>query len=178
MLRNLGASPDEISLEVIGAIENLPKISGGGIGEAYLSPRAKAVLETAYAEATNMKDEYVSIEHIFLAIAEEKQGTAAGILSRAGVTRDSILKVLLEIRGSLKLFGKKGVRATDLVNPNDGDPVERIMEMTGGGVHHAIECLGLKVTAEQSFQMLAFGGTATTELNSSSALWNSSLASS
>ena len=59
----------------------------------------------------------------------------------------------------LQLATKLG--ATDIVNPNDGDPVERIMDMTGGGVHHAIECLGLKVTAEQSFQMLAMGGTAT-----------------
>jgi S-(hydroxymethyl)glutathione dehydrogenase / alcohol dehydrogenase len=59
----------------------------------------------------------------------------------------------------LQLATKLG--ATDLVNPNDGDPVERIVEMTKGGVHHAIECLGLKLTAEQAFQMLAFGGTAT-----------------
>ena len=59
----------------------------------------------------------------------------------------------------LQLAAKLG--ATDLVNPNDGDPVERIMEMTRGGVHHAIECLGLKITAEQCFQMLAMGGTAT-----------------
>lgn len=59
----------------------------------------------------------------------------------------------------LQLATKLG--ATDIVNPNDGDPVERILDMTKGGVHHAIECLGLKVTAEQAFQMLAFGGTAT-----------------
>lgn len=59
----------------------------------------------------------------------------------------------------LQLATKLG--ATDLVNPNDGDPVEQIIEMTGGGVHHAIECLGLKVTAEQAFRMLAIGGTAT-----------------
>jgi len=59
----------------------------------------------------------------------------------------------------LQLAPKLG--ATDLVNPKDGDPVERIKEMTGGGVHHAIECLGLKLTAEQAFQMLAMGGTAT-----------------
>lgn len=59
----------------------------------------------------------------------------------------------------LQLAAKLG--ATDLVNPNDGDPVERIMELTKGGVHHAIECLGLKRTAEQSFEMLGFGGTAT-----------------
>ena len=59
----------------------------------------------------------------------------------------------------LQLATKLG--ATDLVNPNDGDPVARIIEMTKGGVHHAIECLGLKKTAEQSFEMLAMGGTAT-----------------
>ncbi|MBT6274323.1 MAG: Zn-dependent alcohol dehydrogenase [Chromatiales bacterium] len=59
----------------------------------------------------------------------------------------------------LQLATKLG--ATDLVNPNDGDPVEQVMNLTSGGVHHAIECLGLKVTAEQSFQMLAVGGTAT-----------------
>jgi ATP-dependent Clp protease ATP-binding subunit ClpB len=103
ILRKLGVSPNEITGEVIAAVDKLPKVSGGGIGEAYLSPRAKAVLEAAFAEATKMKDKYVSIEHIFLAIAEDKQGTAAGILSRAGVTRDSILKVLLEIRGSQRI---------------------------------------------------------------------------
>lgn len=59
----------------------------------------------------------------------------------------------------LQLATKMG--ATDLVNPKDGDPVEQVLEMTGGGVHHAIECLGLKLTAEQSFGMLAPGGTAT-----------------
>jgi S-(hydroxymethyl)glutathione dehydrogenase / alcohol dehydrogenase len=59
----------------------------------------------------------------------------------------------------LQLATKLG--ATDLVDPKDGDPVERIVEMTAGGVHHAIECLGQKLTAEQAFRMLAFGGTAT-----------------
>ena len=103
MLRKLGVSPDEISRAINSAVEKLPKVSGGGIGEAYLSPRAKAVLEAAFAEATQMKDEYVSIEHIFLAVAEEKQGAAAEILLRAGVTRDSILKGLLEIRGTQRI---------------------------------------------------------------------------
>jgi ATP-dependent Clp protease ATP-binding subunit ClpB len=103
ILRKLGVSPDEILRAVMAAVEKLPKVSGGGIGEAYLSPQAKAVLEAAFAEATKMKDEYVSIEHIFLAIAEEKKGVAAAILVRAGVTRDSILKALLEIRGTQRI---------------------------------------------------------------------------
>ncbi len=59
----------------------------------------------------------------------------------------------------LQLATKLG--ATDLINPNDGDPVEQVKELTKGGVDHAIECLGLKLTAEQSFQMLRVGGTAT-----------------
>jgi ATP-dependent Clp protease ATP-binding subunit ClpB len=50
-----------------------------------------------------MKDEYVSIEHVFLAIAEEKRGNAAAILSRSGVTRNSIMKALLEIRGTQRI---------------------------------------------------------------------------
>ncbi len=59
----------------------------------------------------------------------------------------------------LQLTAKLG--ATDLVNPNDGNPVEQIINLTNGGVHHAIECLGTKRTAEQAFEMLAIGGTAT-----------------
>jgi S-(hydroxymethyl)glutathione dehydrogenase/alcohol dehydrogenase len=59
----------------------------------------------------------------------------------------------------LQLATKLG--ATDLINPRDGDPVQRVKELTGGGVAHAIECLGTKATAEQAFQMLAVGGTAT-----------------
>jgi len=59
----------------------------------------------------------------------------------------------------LELARKFG--ATDTINPNDGDPVEAIREMTGGGVHHAFEAIGLKVTTEQAFKMLQRGGTAT-----------------
>ena len=103
MLRKLGVSPDEVAGQVQQVLEKLPQVSGGGLAEAYISPRTKAVLEAAFAEASQMKDEYVSIEHIFLAIADEKQGDAAGILLRAGVTRDAILKVLLEIRGTQRI---------------------------------------------------------------------------
>jgi len=59
----------------------------------------------------------------------------------------------------LKLAEKLG--ATDLVNASEGDPVAKVKEITGFGVHHAIEAIGLKVTAEQAFQMLRPGGTAT-----------------
>ena len=61
-----------------------------------------------------------------------------------------------------KLQLAKELGATDLVNANDGDPVEQIMDMTGGkGVPYSFEAVGLKQTAEQSFYMLEEGGTAT-----------------
>ena len=60
-----------------------------------------------------------------------------------------------------KLATASKLGATDSVNPNDGDPIEQVMEMTHGGVHHVIECLGFKSTVEQGFQMLGVGGVLT-----------------
>ena len=103
MLRKLGVSPDEISQRVVAALEKLPSVSGGGLADIYASARTKTVLEAAFAQATRMKDEYVSIEHILLAILEEKHGQAASILINAGVTLDAVLKGLMEIRGNQRI---------------------------------------------------------------------------
>jgi ATP-dependent Clp protease ATP-binding subunit ClpB len=103
MLRKLGVSPEEISQRVAAALEKLPSVSGGGLAEIYASARTKTVLEAAFAQATRMKDEYVSIEHILLAIVEEKHGRAASILNNAGVTLDAVLKGLMEIRGNQRI---------------------------------------------------------------------------
>jgi ATP-dependent Clp protease ATP-binding subunit ClpB len=92
ILRKLGVSFGVIAQEATAALERLPKITGAG--EVYLSSRAKAVLERAFAEADKMKDEYVSIEHILLAVVDDKSGDARRILQRYGVDRDAILKVL------------------------------------------------------------------------------------
>jgi len=103
MLRKLGTAPAKIGLEVKQALEKLPKVSGGGSGDVYLSPRTKAVLEASFGEAAQMKDDYVSIEHVLLAILEEKQSAAAAILKRAGINRDAALRALLEIRGTQRI---------------------------------------------------------------------------
>lgn len=110
VLGKIGANQNQLVREFDAALEKRPKVSGGGYGQAYLSPRAKTVLDKAFNEAENMKDEYVSLEHILLAVSEEKKGDAAGILAASGITRDSILKALMDIRG--------GQRITD-PNPED-----------------------------------------------------------
>ncbi|MFO7839621.1 MAG: ATP-dependent chaperone ClpB [Desulfosalsimonadaceae bacterium] len=99
ILRKIGVTPDNVSRELQRLLEKLPRIEGAGT-DVYISQRTRKVLEKAFEEADQMKDQYVSIEHIFLAIAEEKQSNLAQILARYGVQRDAILKVLSDIRGN------------------------------------------------------------------------------
>jgi ATP-dependent Clp protease ATP-binding subunit ClpB len=103
LLRKLGVAPEGLVAETARLVERLPKVSGAGTGEAYLSGRAKTVLEAAFAEAAQMKDEYVSVEHLLLAIIAEKGGDSGRILSRAGLTREAVFKALQEIRGSQRI---------------------------------------------------------------------------
>jgi ATP-dependent Clp protease ATP-binding subunit ClpB len=103
ILRKLDASPDTIANEVRAVLNKTPKISGAGAQEAYLSQQAKGMLDKAFSEASSMKDEYVSIEHILIAIVQDKESEAARILARHGVTRDAILKVLVDIRGTQRI---------------------------------------------------------------------------
>ncbi|MBU0986137.1 MAG: ATP-dependent chaperone ClpB [Proteobacteria bacterium] len=101
ILRKLGISPNSVAQELLIALDRAPKITG--TGDIYLSHRSKALLDAAFKEATQMKDQYVSIEHIFLAIADEKGAEAGKILNRKGVSRESILKVLMDIRGTQRI---------------------------------------------------------------------------
>lgn len=70
-------------------------------------------------------------------------------------------RIIAVDRLASKLELAKQFGATDLIDSSAGDAVQQIVELTGGGVHHAIEAVGLKVTAEQAFAMLRRGGTAT-----------------
>jgi ATP-dependent Clp protease ATP-binding subunit ClpB len=103
ILQKLGASPETVLHGVTEALESKSKVSGTGMAESYISPSTKKILDRAFAEAAKMKDEYVSIEHILVAITDEKKTDAARILAGAGVTRESILKVLVDIRGTQRI---------------------------------------------------------------------------
>ena len=134
ILQKLGASPEGVLHEVTDAIEKKSRVSGASLGEAYISPTTKKVLDRAFAEAAKMKDEYVSIEHILVAITDEKETDAARILASAGVTRETILKVLIDIRGTQRItdpnpeekyqaLQKFGRDLTDLARLGKLDPV-------------------------------------------------------
>jgi ATP-dependent Clp protease ATP-binding subunit ClpB len=110
LIGKIGTDRNQLLQAFDGAMEKLPRVSGAGYGQVYLSPRAKSLLDKAFVEAEQMKDEFVSLEHILLAVSDEKTGEAARILSGAGLTRDAILRALMDIRG--------GQRITDQ-NPED-----------------------------------------------------------
>jgi ATP-dependent Clp protease ATP-binding subunit ClpB len=101
IIRKLGISPETIARKTTRSVDKLPKVSGGA--ESYFSLRSRSVLEAAFSQASKMKDEYVSIEHIFIALSEEKKGESARILNQNGITKDNILKVLMDIRGSQRI---------------------------------------------------------------------------
>ncbi len=103
LLRKLGVSADGVVQELHMAIDSFPKITGIAGGDVYMSARTKQVLDAAFSESAKMKDQYVSIEHILMAILDEKDGKSAKILSRYGATKESFLKVLMDIRGSQRI---------------------------------------------------------------------------
>ena len=101
MLKKLGADPAIILNRLDAALKKLPRVEG--TVETYISPRTKKVIDAASKEAQRLNDEYVSIEHLLIAITEERGSEAAKILSSLGVTRDAVFRVLTEIRGSQRV---------------------------------------------------------------------------
>src|SRR5690242_11518892 len=102
ILTRLGVATASVAREAEKAIEALPKV--GGTAEHYLSPALKDVLDQAFKETEQFKDEFVSTEHLLLALAKKKAGEpAAGILARLGVTHDAILKALVAVRGTQRV---------------------------------------------------------------------------
>jgi len=99
ILQKLGANIDLIVSQLEGELNRIPKVTGGGAGQVYLSSRVNEIFNGAWKEAERLMDEYLSTEHLFIAIADEKRGASSQILQRNGVTKDSIFRVLQEIRG-------------------------------------------------------------------------------
>ncbi len=102
ILKKLGADTDKIRNETLQAIERLPKQTGA-LAERYFSNQLRAVLETAFKEMEQLKDEYVSVEHLFIAISQATGAPAAKILNSQGVTKEKIYTVLADIRGTQRV---------------------------------------------------------------------------
>jgi ATP-dependent Clp protease ATP-binding subunit ClpB len=103
VLRKMNVDPGRVASDARAALSGRPKVYGGS-PEAGLSPRLSAILDVAQAQAGRMKDEFVSTEHLLLALADEgARDEAARLLQQAGVTAARVLDALTSVRGSQRV---------------------------------------------------------------------------
>jgi ATP-dependent Clp protease ATP-binding subunit ClpC len=129
----LGADVDAVKKRVGATLEGFPKVSYEA-GQIYATPRIAALLKNANEEADRLKDEFVSTEHLLIAIAGEAKGEAATILAESGITQEKIYQALQKIRGGHRVtdrqaeskyrsLEKYGHDLTDLARQGKLDPV-------------------------------------------------------
>jgi ATP-dependent Clp protease ATP-binding subunit ClpC len=133
ILQMLGVDIDVVKQRVGATLEGFPKIAYEA-GQIYATPRIAALLENANREADRLKDEFVSTEHLLIAIAGEARGEAAAILAESGVTQEKIYQALQKIRGGHRVtdrqaeskyrsLEKYGHDLTELARQGKLDPV-------------------------------------------------------
>ena len=105
ILEKLNVSPDALVERLDSTLRASPKanIFGGGAGQIFITPRVKRIIDVANEEANRLKDEYISTEHIFLAILTERNTPAARILESAGLTRDRVYDAIQDLRGGQRV---------------------------------------------------------------------------
>ena len=136
LLRKMNIELSAITTSVLNLISAMPKISGSArrSGDAYISPEADRILISAEKIADNMKDEFVSVEHIFISLIENADGKLKEIFSAFSLDKNSFLKVLMEVRGNTRVTNespeetydvltKYGQELVSLARNNKLDPV-------------------------------------------------------
>jgi ATP-dependent Clp protease ATP-binding subunit ClpB len=101
LLARLGIRTEALTQEIDREIDRLPKVQG--FGQQHLGKTLNEVLERAFKEADKFKDEYVSTEHLFLAIAGQERDPAGQLLKRQGASHDAILQALTGVRGTQRV---------------------------------------------------------------------------
>jgi ATP-dependent Clp protease ATP-binding subunit ClpB len=104
IFKKLGANAGLIINRIDDELRKMPRVQGSsGLGNVYVSARVNNVFNTAGNEMRQLKDEYISTEHLLIGVAEEKGSSASEILKAQGVTREAIYRVLKDIRGSQRV---------------------------------------------------------------------------
>jgi ATP-dependent Clp protease ATP-binding subunit ClpB len=103
LLQKLGINPNQVKNILKGQLDRVPRVSGTGMGQSHISSRLKTVLDGSFNEASQMRDEYVSMEHILIALVDQKGDPLAQSLVSLGLTRENLLKALVDIRGSQRV---------------------------------------------------------------------------
>jgi ATP-dependent Clp protease ATP-binding subunit ClpB len=102
-LQKVGADVAAVKAGALDEMGKLPGVSGEAAGQLYVSPALKKAFDVAWDEAGKLKDEYVSTEHLLLAVADAADTPAGRVLADAGVTRDAVLEALKAVRGGQRV---------------------------------------------------------------------------
>ena len=102
VLRRIGVGPEKLLSDANSEIGKLPKVSGES-AQPHMSAALQKVMDSAFKHADTFKDEYVSVEHLLLALSQIGNDTAQRLLKAAGATHDVILQALTQVRGSQKV---------------------------------------------------------------------------
>ncbi|HEV2387611.1 MAG TPA: ATP-dependent chaperone ClpB [Candidatus Acidoferrales bacterium] len=132
VLAKLGVPAQAVAEQAEKQLERLPRVSG--ISQQYWAPATEQALERAFEEASAFKDEFVSTEHLLLALAGTERDAAGQILRRLGATREAVLEALAAVRGSHRVTSptpestyraleQYGRNLTDLARRDKLDPV-------------------------------------------------------
>jgi ATP-dependent Clp protease ATP-binding subunit ClpB len=100
IIGKLGANVAVVLNDTQAAVARFPRVQGG---QQYFSPRLSQIFTASQKQAEQMHDEFISTEHLLLAIAEEKEGDAGKILRQHGVVKDDLLKVIEQMRGGSRI---------------------------------------------------------------------------
>ena len=105
ILEILKVDPQILAERLDYILETSPKASifGGGAGQIFITPRVKRIIDVANEEASKLKDEYISTEHLFLAILTEKNTPAARLLETTGLTRERVSEAVVQMRGGQRV---------------------------------------------------------------------------
>ncbi|UYP46726.1 ATP-dependent Clp protease ATP-binding subunit ClpX [Candidatus Lokiarchaeum ossiferum] len=103
VISKAGANPQKVKSEVDKEIDRYPSVTGSSIGDLYISRSLNNVINIAMTAMEEMKDQFLSSEHILLAIIQDDSNHAGGILKNNGLTRDSIFRAISEIRGNTSI---------------------------------------------------------------------------
>jgi ATP-dependent Clp protease ATP-binding subunit ClpC len=106
ILQNLNINANQLSERLDQTLRMSPKANifgGGGAGQIFITPRVKRIIDLANEEANRLKDEYISTEHIFLAILSERNTPAARILEGVGLTRERVHDAVQQLRGGQRV---------------------------------------------------------------------------
>ena len=126
LLKKAGISVETLKRRAEEEIAKLPKVSGGS--ESYLSNALRSAMDAAEKQARDMKDEYVSVEHLFYGLLEKGDNTVAKLFAETGVTKDAFMKALMEVRGNVRVTGDSPEDTYDVLNKYGADLVERARE--------------------------------------------------